>query len=100
MKTNRLPHMIVPGAICVAALLLTGCGSESSSEASFDTISGDLTPGMKTLGERPEDVSGHMAYTFNHENRMFWGDIGRAWYVDHPTRLSPYPIISTTGVPR
>jgi hypothetical protein len=101
MKFYRSLRSLLSAVSCIAAItLVAGCESSGSGAASFDSISSDLTPEMKTLGERPEDVEGHMAYTFNHENRMFWGDMGRVWYTDHPTRLSPFPIISTTGVPR
>jgi len=90
MKLTGLLRSVVPAATCAAALaIVAGCGGGESKASSFDSISGDLTPEMRTLGERPEDVEGHLAYTFNHEDRMLQGDLGRVFYTDHPTRLSP-----------
>ena len=59
-----------------------------------------LTPEMRGTVERPADVSNHVTYTNNANWRMFNDDLGRSFYTDHPSRLSPFPIMYTSGMPR
>lgn len=51
------------------------------------------------LSERDVDIEANMAVVGNQNLRMFWGDLGRIWLFDRPSRLSPYDIISTSGQP-
>ena len=52
------------------------------------------------MTDRLVDEQRNMAVAFNQNDRMFYDDLGRAFYTDHPTRLSPYPITYTSGNPR
>ena len=93
--------MKTPACLISAAALavwLTGCNSDR--DVSYKHITGDLTPELKGLEERPVDDHNAFAISSNTNLRMFWDDIGRSLYLDTPSRLSPYPIINTTGQPR
>ncbi len=83
--------------LLVATIGLGGCAS--SSDVSFNAIKGDLTPHIVGLTERDVDIERNMAVVGNQNLRMFWGDVGRIWLFDRPSRLSPYDIISTSGQP-
>ncbi len=83
--------------------LLAGCqgiGSPGAEDVSYAAISGNLTPELAGLVERPIDVDRNLAVTANQNWRMFSDDWGRLFYPDHPTRLSPMPIVYTSGNPR
>lgn len=82
------------GLLC----LLTGpLGCSDSNETSFDSIKGDPTPELLTQVERPVDAERNYAMMSNQNWRMFWQDIGRALYIDHPSRLSPVSAVYTSG---
>jgi hypothetical protein len=66
---------------------------------SFRALTGNLTPELMGLTERDVDVTRNMAVITNQNERMIWGDLGRAFLWDRPSRLSPYDIISTSGQP-
>ncbi len=70
-------------------IALCGCSSTSS-----DALSVRLnpTPELLTLYERPSDVNNNLAIMVNENNRMFWEDLGRAFYWDRPSRLTPEPM--------
>lgn len=74
-------------AVGVAA---SGCGS--SKDKRVGAIRSDLTPEMKTLHNRPDDVRNSLAIYYNEMERMMWQDLGRAFYTDRPSRLTPEPV--------
>ena len=78
---------------------MNGCSSSNPNDVSFNAIKSDLTPHIMGLSERDVDVELNMAVIINQNLRMFWGDLGRVWFFDRPSRLSPYDIISTGGQP-
>ncbi len=82
--------------------VLVGCSSSPSSpyDVSVDAIRGDLTPELRAMTDRLVDEQRNMAVAYNQNKRMLFDDLGRAFYTDHPTRLSPYPITYTSGNPR
>ena len=80
----------------VAGSALVGCSSDS---VSMHSVAHNMTPEVMTLNQRPVDVYRHMAYTKNVNERMFWEDLGRVWYTDHPSRLNPIEIVSISGKP-
>ena len=73
-----------------------GCQSDVSTRA----ILKHPTPELKAIKDRPVDASVNYAYMRNTNLRAFWDDVARSWYIDHPSRLSPYPIVYTSGNPR
>ena len=83
-------------ALSLTALVFAGCASDTS----YGAISKDLTPELMGSGERAIDVDRHYAVTKNNNLRMASDDLMRVWYLDHPSRLSPYPITYTAGTPR
>ncbi len=84
----------------LGAAVLVGCSSSSHPDVSFDAIRGNLTPELQGLTDRPVDDERNLAVTNNMNLRLMNDDLGRALYTDHPSRLSPYPITSTSGNPR
>ena len=57
----------------------------------------DVTPEMSTLSQTYTDVDVDLAMVDNQNNRMFEEDLGRVWYTNRPSRLSPLPVVNTTG---
>ena len=84
--TLRRVLPLVAGA-CAAAL--AGCADPLSRDA---MIRYSPTPELDTLYQRPVDIAN--AYTImDDENwRMFTQDLGRFFYTDRPSRLTPEPI--------
>lgn len=92
---NVLRATILP---VLALATLGGCSSDPD-DVSFDALKRDLTPHILGLTERDVDVERNMAVIGNQNLRMMWGDLGRLFFFDAPSRLSPYDIISTGGQP-
>jgi hypothetical protein len=97
MKTASL-SVLCTAVLCVP-LILSGCARDPSN-VSYRSITRNLTPELMTSHERPVDVDINLAVTRNLEWRMFWDDLGRAFYTDNPSRLRPAPTIYTSGNPR
>jgi hypothetical protein len=86
MKTSaRLASLTL---LAAAAAALGGCKN------------GDLTPELSGLSNRPADTTNHYEVTNNVNMRGFSDDFNRAWMLDNPVGLSPYPVIRTSGNPR
>jgi hypothetical protein len=85
-------------AIPVLAAALAGC--QADSDVSFKNIRNDLTPELVGQYETSADIDRSMAVGMNLETRMFWDDLRRTMYLDHPSRLSPFPTLMTSGSPR
>ena len=73
--------------------LFTGCSYSRSS------LYHNLTPELQGMADRPEDVKRNWAMVDNANLRMLGDDLGRTFYTNHPSRLSPYPVLSLTGNP-
>ena len=95
MKTRT---RILSTLLCGAVVGLTGCMTDPEN-VSYYSIRTDLTPELQGITERGVDIDRNMAVTNNQNLRMMWGDLGRMWLFDKPSRLSPYDIISTSGQP-
>ncbi|MBC7771595.1 MAG: hypothetical protein H7210_03785 [Pyrinomonadaceae bacterium] len=67
---------------------LAGCASETSRDA---MIRADVTPELVTLHERQVDSDNAGALMADENGRMFWQDMGRAFYTDRASHLSPNP---------
>lgn len=63
----------------VAAVVLGGCRT-------------DPTPELQTLSQRPADVNNRINIVENTNWRMFNQDLGRAFFYDRPSRLTPGPV--------
>ena len=78
------------GVLCLAGgVALTGC---SSTSADASSVRLEPSPELSTLYERPSDVYNNIAIMFDENDRMFWEDLGRAFYWDRPSRLTPEPL--------
>ena len=86
-------------ALLLAAAALVGCHSNNDS-VSYGYIHHHLTPELEGTVERPVDISRNFAVASNENFRMLHDDIARTLYTDHPSRLSPFPITYTSGMPR
>lgn len=84
MKTSRI--LLVPAALGLVALL-GGCSTSRDA-----AIRADLTPELDTLHERPEDMDNSWTLMLDENGRMFVEDLGRAFYVNRPSRLTPEPV--------
>lgn len=87
------------GLLAGFATTLTGCSSDPMA-TDFKSIKSDLSPELQGMAERDVDIDRNIATTFEQNGRMFWNDLGRAWYVDRPSILSPYFVMPTGGQPR
>ena len=94
------PPVFASIALLGAATLvsLTGCKS-GHDYYSYNAIMSDLTPELQGVAERPVDIDTNIAVVENVNWRLFWGDLGRIWYMDRPSILSPFPTVSTSGQP-
>lgn len=82
-------------ASLVAATLLAACGFISgcgTGDAQLDAVRADPTPELDTLYQRPVEVDNKLTVAADENLRMFWQDLGRAMYVNRPSRLTPETI--------
>lgn len=86
---NRRSGLIVILAACAATSLLGGCGT---GDQRLDDVRADPTPNLDTLYQRPADIDNALTVMADENGRMFWQDLGRAWHVDRPSRLTREPI--------
>jgi len=81
----------VPATLTVLAVFgatLAGCASDSSRDA---MIRADVTPELVTLYERQVDSDNAGALMADENGRMFWEDLGRAFYTDRASHLTREP---------
>ena len=55
---------------------------------------------MASTTDRWVDAADNYAYMRNIDQRGFIDDVNRTWYIDNPSRLSPWPIADMSGNPR
>ena len=99
-RSKLARHALIGGMIAggFSVVLLAGCKADHD-YYSYSAISKNLTPEMQGLAERPVDVDRNVRVVENVNWRLFWGDLGRVWYMDRPSILSPFPTVSTSGQP-
>lgn len=85
--------------VTICGVAFAGCRADPQ-DVSWGAVQSNLTPELDGITDRPEDFERHMAVTFNTNMRNFWDDVTRVWYIDSPSRLSPYPIANTSGKPK
>ena len=68
-------------------------------DVSFASVKSNPSPELMGMNERPMDVERNLAVNANQSGRMFWSDLGRVWFADQPSPLSPYPTVNTSGNP-
>lgn len=81
----------------LAATLLVGCNSTNN--VSYKSITSNPNPELRGLATRPADAHNAFALASSQNLRMFNDDLARTFYTNHPSRLSPFPIMYTSGQP-
>ena len=93
MKIRYSRHICVAGGLLVASMVFAGCAvSQRSDYAQTEKIRSNLTPNLDTLHQRPDDIANALTIMADENGRMFWQDLGRALYVDRPSRLTREPV--------
>ncbi len=82
--------------LLVVSLLLTAVGMIGCAHG----YQNHPAPAMASTADRWVDTADNYAYMRNINQRGFIDDINRTWYIDNPTRLSPWPIVDMSGNPR
>ncbi len=90
LKRSHMNHILRFTCIIATLILLAGC---TRNRVGLH----DVTPEMSTLSQTYTDVDVDLAMVDNQNNRMFEEDLGRVWYTNRPSRLSPLPVVNTTG---
>lgn len=90
---------IVPSLLVVLGASLVGCQTNPN-DPNYNMVKRNLTPELQTLSESSTDVDRSLSVNFNQDLRMFSSDLGRAFYTDRPSYLSPMPVVATGGQPR
>lgn len=89
---------VLLGLGVTALALSTGCSGDKTS-ADFSDIKSNLTPELVGMSERDVDIERNMAVVSNTNLRLFWSDLGRAFFFEAPSSLSPYDVVGTSGQP-
>ena len=76
-------------AALVAGALATGCSNRS---ADINAIRMNPSPEVMTLNERPTDVRNAITIMWDENIRMANEDLGRFFFFNRPSRLTPEPI--------
>ena len=90
MSSRRLTVATSVLATCAAgAALLGGCSHKNTSTFA---IRSHPSPNSMTLHERPADIANTLAFTRDTNLRMMMQDLGRVFYTDRPSMLTPEPM--------
>ncbi len=95
-KKTTIAHL---SAAAMLTALAAGCQTDPN-DVSFYAIRHSLTPELRGAVDTHDDADRHLAVTNNMNSRLLMDDLGRMFYTDHPSRLSPLPIAYTSGNPR
>ena len=82
----------------IVAVGLMGCHSKD--DVSFAAIRNRPAPEMQATANSKVDAQRNYAYMRNTNYRGLIDDFNRAFYIDNPSHLSPYPVVDTSGNPR
>lgn len=93
-----MKNLLTITAAAALTAVLVGCNDND--HVSWKDVTGDLTPEMHGLAERREDNHNAFSMMANQNIRMISDDIDRTLYIDHPSRLTPFPVIYSSGQPR
>jgi len=80
-------------ALLVAAGTLSGCYTGGGSLTGRDAqLRSNPTPELQTLYQRQVDVDNALTVMSDENWRMFNQDLGRVFYTNRPSRLTPEPV--------
>lgn len=89
--TSLTKRLIVAAAAASCCVCFLG-GCETSGTRRDQMIRRNLTPELDTLHQREVDIDNALTITFDENGRMFTQDLGRAFLLNRPSRLTPEPI--------
>ena len=95
-KTTTFAHLC---AATMLTALAAGCQYDPN-DVSFYAIRHSLPPELRGAVDTQDDADRHLAVTNNTNARLLMDDLGRTFYTDRPSRLSPLPVVYTSGNPR
>lgn len=84
---SRSSSLIASCLLAATALTLGACETSR-----YQAVKDDPTPNLDTLYQRPQDVDNALVVMWDENWRMFTQDLGRAFYVDRPSRLTREPV--------
>ncbi len=84
--------------VALALVAIAGCKADPQN-TDLKSLTSNLTPELYNTSERQVDVDVNWAMNANQDLRSAKNDLGRFWLTDQPSRLSPFPITSTNGLP-
>lgn len=93
------PSSVLLGLGVAVLSLSFGCSDKHKTSPEFKYIKKDLTPELVGISERDVDIQRNMAVVSNTNMRLFWSDLGRAFFFEAPSSLSPYDVVGTSGQP-
>lgn len=85
----RVTRGVVVSAALIAGAMATGCSTRS---ADINAIRMNPSPEVMTLFERPTDVRNAITLMWDENLRMANQDLGRVFFFNKPSRLTPEPI--------
>lgn len=68
--------------------------------ASLSGCYGKYTPELEGLAHTPQEFKNMRKVSMNQNVRAMNDEISRALLLDNPSRLSPWPVVDTSGMPR
>ena len=95
----RKTPLLVVTTMLLGAAVLGGCTGPDG-YVMYKDVRRDISPELQGTVERPVDVDAHLVVNNNANIRMITDDLGRAFYTNRPSALSPFPVVYTSGMPR
>jgi len=87
MRTVNLSVLLV-----MFASLLLGLGGCSSDRITAKSVRKNMSPELKSIASQSEERKNIHARTKDTNLRQIWDDLDHILLLDHPVRLSEYPI--------
>jgi len=75
--------------LILLAVALVGC---KSNEITAKSVRSNMSPDLESIAEMREQRKNTHARTINTNWRQLWDDLDHILLLDHPVRLSEYPI--------
>ncbi len=89
--TSRRPALAAL-LLASAAAVFGACAHEDYSYTAAKEIQDNATPNLDTLSQRRIDIDNTIAVTFDTNGRLLNEDLGRMFFFDRPSRLTPAPM--------
>jgi len=86
MSTRRRATLAL---LALSAIAATGCSAQQSRLAGYRA---NPTPELDTLSQRRDDMDNRMTVTNDSNLRMLNEDLGRMFFLDRPSTLTPKPV--------